>query len=154
MGSLISLISGLASGEAMAALQRARTTAILYGLAALFALCGVGFLIGAAYIWLAARYGPLATSFGFGIGFLVVAGLILVIHKLAVSMRSRRRARRRQADMAALGVTAALALLPALARSKGGLGVLAAPALAAVAYAIYRENVKTKPSKPDPEEPL
>ncbi|WP_366510967.1 hypothetical protein [Mesorhizobium sp.] len=71
----------------MAALQRARITAILYGLAAIFALCGVGFLIGAVYIWLAARYGPLATSLGFGIGFLVIAGLIIVIHKLTASAR-------------------------------------------------------------------
>ena len=127
-------------------------TAILYGLAAIFALCGVGFLIGAAYIWLAARYGPLATSLGFGIGFLVVAGLILVAHKLTTRMRSRRRARRRQADMTAVGITAALALLPALAKSKGGLGAIVAPALAVVAYAIYRENAKPRPPKPDPDD--
>ena len=152
MGALVSLISALASGEAMAALQRARMTAILYGLAAIFALCGVGFLIGAAYIWLAARYGSLATSLGFGIGFLVVAGVILVIHKLTTSMRSKRRARRRQADMTAVGITAALALLPALAKSKGGLGAVVAPALAVVAYAIYRENTKSNPSRPDPED--
>ena len=152
MGALVSLISALASGEAMAALQRARMTAILYGLAAIFALCGVGFLIDAAYIWLAARYGSLATSLGFGIGFLVVAGLILVIHKLTTSMRSKRRARRRQADMTAVGITAALALLPALAKSKGGLGAVVAPALAVVAYAIYRENTKSNPSRPDPED--
>ncbi|WP_027166580.1 phage holin family protein [Mesorhizobium sp. WSM3224] len=152
MGALVSLISAFASGEAMAALQRARMTAILYGLAAIFALCGVGFLIGAAYIWLAARYGPLTTSLGFGIGFLVVAGLILVVHKLTARMRSRRRARRRQADMTAVGIAAALALLPALAKSKGGLGAVVAPALAVVAYAIYRENAKPTPPKPDPEE--
>ncbi|TGP53805.1 phage holin family protein [bacterium M00.F.Ca.ET.230.01.1.1] len=152
MGTLVSLISALVSGEAMAALQRARMTAILYGLAAIFALCGVGFLLGAAYIWVAARYGPLATSLGFGIGFLVIAGLIVVIHKLTTSMRSRRRARRRQADMTALGITAALALLPALAKSKGGLGAVVAPALAVVAYAIYRENAKPNPPKPDPED--
>jgi len=127
-------------------------TAILYGLAAIFALCGVGFLIGAAYVWLAARYGPLATSLGFGIGFLVVAGLILVAHKLTTRMRSRRRARRRQADMTAVGITAALALLPALAKSKGGLGAIVAPALAVVAYAIYRENAKPRPPKPDPDD--
>ncbi|MBZ9852083.1 phage holin family protein [Mesorhizobium sp. CA14] len=150
MGTLVSLVSALASGEAMAALQRARTTAILYGLAAVFVLCGVGFLIGAAYIWMAARYGPLATSLGFGIGFLVLAGLILVIYKLTTSMRSRRRARRRQADMTALGVTAALALLPALAKSKGG--AIIAPALAVLAYAIYRENAKPRPRKPDQED--
>lgn len=152
MGTLVSLISALASGEAMAALQRARMTAILYGLAAIFALCGVGFLIGAGYIWLAARYGPLATSLGFGIGFLVLAGLVLVIHKLTTSMRSRRRARRRQADMTAVGVTAALALLPALVKSKGGLGAVVAPALAVVAYAIYRENARHRPPKPNPED--
>ncbi|MGX5802769.1 phage holin family protein [Bradyrhizobium sp. Arg314] len=152
MGTLVSLISALASGEAMAALQRARMTVILYGLAAVFALCGVGFLIGAGYIWLAGRYGPLATSLGFGIGFLVIAGLILVIHKLTIRMRAKRRARRRQADMTAVGITAALALLPALAKSKGGLGAVVAPALAVVAYAIYRENAKPRPPKPDPED--
>ncbi|PBB92545.1 hypothetical protein CK215_12130 [Mesorhizobium sp. WSM3864] len=149
MGTLVSLISGLASGEAVAALQRARLTAILYGLAGVFALCGVGFLIGAAFIWLAERYGPLATSLGFGIGFLVIAGLIVVIHKLTTSMRARRRARRRKADMTAVGVTAALALLPALAKSKGGLGTLLAPAIALAAYAIYRENVKAGPREKD-----
>lgn len=126
--------------------------AILYGLAAVFALCGVGFLIGAAYIWLAARYGPLATSLGFGIGFLVVAGLIIAIHKLTASARGKRRARRRQADMTAVGVTAALALLPALAKSKGGLAVIAAPALAIVAYAIYRENTRPPPPKQGPDD--
>jgi len=151
MGALVSLISALASGEAMAAMQRARMTAILYGLAAVLALCGVGFLIGAAYVWLAARFGPLATSLGFGIGFLVLAGLILVIHKLAVSARGRRRARERQADMTAMGIAAGLALLPALLRSKAGLGaVVMAPALAVVAYAIYRENAK--PPKQGPED--
>ncbi|RRI04967.1 phage holin family protein [Mesorhizobium tamadayense] len=149
MGMLVSLISALASGEATAALQRARMTAILYGFAGIFALCGVGFLTGAAYIWLAARYGPLATSLGFGVGFLAIAGLILVAHKLTAGMRARRRARRRKADMTAVGVTAALALLPALAKSKGGLGTLLAPAIALAAYAIYRENVKPGPHEPD-----
>ncbi|WP_192251847.1 phage holin family protein [Mesorhizobium silamurunense] len=149
MGTLASLISALASGEATAALQRARMTAILYGLAGIFVLCGVGFLVGAAYIWLAARYGPLATSLGFGVGFLVLAAIILVIHKLTAGRRARRRARRRKADMTAVGITAALALLPALAKSKGGLGALLAPAVALAAYAIYRENVKRGPDDPD-----
>ncbi|MDX8467244.1 phage holin family protein [Mesorhizobium sp. VK23B] len=149
MGTLVSLISALASGETTAALQRARVTAILYGLAGIFVLCGVGFLVGAAYIWLAARYGPLATSLGFGAGFLVLAALILVIHKLTAGMRARQRARRRKADMTAVGITAALALLPAFAKSRGGLGALLAPAIALAAYAIYRENVKPGPDDPD-----
>lgn len=152
MGALVSLISGFASGEALAALKRARMAVIFYGVAAVFALCGIGFLIGAAYIWLAARYGPLATSLGFGIGFLVFAGLVLLVHKLANGARARRRARRRNADMTAVAATAALALLPALAKSKGGLGIVLGPALAFAAYAIYRENTKPGPPRSsDPE---
>ena len=149
MGTLVSMISTLASGEAMAALRQARMTAILYGLAGIFALCGIGFLIGAAYIWLAARYGSLATCLGFGVGFLVLAVLSLIIDRLTTGTRARRRARRRKADMTAVGVTAALALLPALAKGKGGLGAVLAPAVALIAYAIYRENVKPKREDPD-----
>jgi hypothetical protein len=48
-----------------------------------------------------------------------------------------------------MGVAAAIAALPTLMRSRIGLGALLAPALAVVAYTIYREN--TKPG-PDPDE--
>jgi hypothetical protein len=54
--------------------------------------------------------------------------------------------------MTALGVTAALAALPVLLRSKGGLGAVLGPAAALVAYAIYRENVKTEDA-PDQDDP-
>jgi uncharacterized membrane protein len=46
--------------------------------------------------------------------------------------------------MAALGASAALAALPvipALLRTRAGAGLLAGPAIALLAYAIYRENV-------------
>ena len=46
MGMLASLISALASGEAIAALGRARTAAIVYVIATLAAFTGLGFLIG------------------------------------------------------------------------------------------------------------
>ncbi|OHV88908.1 hypothetical protein [Mesorhizobium sp. ORS 3428] len=152
MGTLVSLISTLASGEAMAVLRQARMTAILYGLAGILALCGIGFLVGAAYIWFAARYGPMATSLGFGAGFLALAVLVLLVDRLTAGMRARRRARRRKSDMTAVGVTAALALVPALAKRKGGLGAVLAPVVALIAYAIYRENVKPEPQDPDPGE--
>ncbi|TIX55012.1 MAG: hypothetical protein E5V28_25035, partial [Mesorhizobium sp.] len=97
MGMLASLVSGLASGEAVAAVRRARTAAIVYALAALAALCGVGFLVGAAYVWVAGRYGPMAACLGFGVGFLVIAGLLLLFHQQSAGARARRRARRRQA---------------------------------------------------------
>ena len=144
---LASLISGLASGETVAAMRRARTAAIVYVLALSAALCGLGFLVGAAYIWAAARYGSLAAALGFGVGFLVIAGVVLLIHRLMSGARARRAARRRNADMKALGITAALAVLPTLLKGKGGLGVILGPAMALAAYAIYRENVK--PDDPD-----
>jgi len=149
MGMLASLISALASGEAIAVLHRARTAAIIYAIAALMALCGLGFLVGAAYIWAAGHYGPIAASLGFGIGFLAIAGLFLVVYWLSAGARARRRARRRNADMRAIGITAALAALPVLLKGKSGLGVVLGPAIALAAYAIYRENVKPGPDDPD-----
>ncbi|MER8490688.1 hypothetical protein NKI51_18610 [Mesorhizobium australicum] len=147
MGLLASLLSGFASGETVAALRRARTAAIVYTLAALAAFCGIGFLIGAAYIWTSARYGSLAAALGFGVGFLVIAGLVLLIHRLMSGTRIRREARRRKTDMKAIGITAALAVLPTLLKGglkgKGGLGIIVGPAVALAAYAIYRENVKS-----------
>lgn len=144
METLASLIAGLVSGETVQAVRRARVMAIVYGVAGVLALTGLGFVIGAAYIWTAARYGPFAASLGFGIGFLVVAGLVVLVHKLAAGSRARRRAQRRKADLTALGVTAALAALPALARSKGGIGALLGPAAALVAFAIYKENARSR----------
>jgi len=151
MGMLAPLISALASGEAIAAMRRARTAAIVYGLAAVAALCGLGFLLGAAYIWAADRYGSMAACLGFAAGFLVLAGLIVLIHQLAAGTRARRRARRRNADLKALGITAALAVLPALLKGKGGKGVILGPMIALAAYAIYRENVKPDRGDPDSE---
>lgn len=146
---LASLISGLASGEIVAAVHRARTAAIVYMLAALAALCGLGFLVGAAYVWVAGRYGPMAACIGFGVGFLVIAGVILLIHRLSAGARARRRAQLRNADIKAAGIAAAFAALPLLLRGKGGLGTILGPAIALAAYAIYRENMKPGADDPD-----
>ncbi|TWI43232.1 hypothetical protein IQ26_00194 [Mesorhizobium tianshanense] len=146
---LASLISGLASGEMIAAARRARSAAVVYALAALAALCGLGFLVGAAYVWAAGRYGPMAACLGFGIGFLVIAALLLLIHQLSAGARTRRRAQRRNADMKAIGIAAALAVLPTLLKGKGGLGTILGPAIALAAYAIYRENMKPDADDPD-----
>ncbi|WP_027037055.1 hypothetical protein [Mesorhizobium ciceri] len=148
MGMLATLISGLASGETVAAMHRARTAAIVYVIAMAAALCGLGFLVGAAYIATAMRYGSFAAALGFGVGFLVLGGLILLIYRISAGSRARRRAQRRNTDMKAIGITAALAVLPSLLKGKGGLGVILGPAVALAAYAIYRENVKSD----DPDE--
>nr|WP_280823804.1 hypothetical protein [Mesorhizobium soli] len=131
----------------MVAARRARQTAIAYLLAAAAALCGVGFLIGAGYIWTARRYGALEASLGFGIGFLVLAGLILIIYRLVLDRRREREIRQRNKEMTNLAIAAGLNAVPSLLSSKAGLGA----ALAAVAYAIYRENKATKPDVSDEE---
>jgi undecaprenyl pyrophosphate phosphatase UppP len=146
---LASLIASLASGETVVAIRRARRTAIVYLLAGMAGLCGVGFLIGALYIWLSERYGRLETAIGFGVGFIVLAALILLVHRLTAGSRARQAAERRKSDLTAVGVAAALAALPGLTRSRAGLGALIVPALAVIGYAIYRENSKprTDPDK-------
>lgn len=144
---LASLIASFASGETVVALRRARQAAIAYVLAAMASLCGIGFLIGAGYIWTARRYGSLEASLVFGIGFLLLAGIVLVIHRLAMDRRRRREIRRRNKDMTNIAIASAIAAVPTLLRSKAGLGTLVAPALAAAAYAIYREN-SGKPRRP------
>jgi hypothetical protein len=151
MSALTSLIAGLASGETAAVVRRARLAAIAYGIAGLAALCGVGFLIAAGYIWTSRHYGPLAAALGFGIGFLVLAGLIILVFRLSAGAQARKRARERRSDMAAIGAATALAVLPSLLRGKGGLGLVLAPAAALAAYAIYRENSRSGkgPAKDD-----
>ncbi len=147
---LASLIAGFASGETGLAVRRMRRAAIAYLLAGVAALCGIGFLIGAGYIAAARRYGSLETSIAFGIGFLVLAGIVLLVHRLAAGSRKRKEAQRRSQDVTALAVASALALLPSLLRKPAGLGAVAAPAIAAVAYAIYREN-RPRRRRPDDE---
>jgi Na+/pantothenate symporter len=141
---LASLIAAFASGEAMDAVRRAKVTAIAYLAAALFGLCGLGFLVGAAYIVAARRFGGVEAAIGFGVGFLLVAIIILAIRSLAARSRARR-ARRRGANLATIAGVAAVSVLPALLKSRAG---IIAPIVALAAYAIYRENQK-KPDDPD-----
>lgn len=142
MGALASLIAGLASGETVAALRRAKTAAIVYLLAAIAAFIGLGFLLAAAFILVERHYGPVEAALGFGIGFLVIAGLVVLVYRLTAGSRARRQTKRRKTDLTALGVTAAAALLPTLARGKAGPGLILGPLAALAAYAIYRENAR------------
>lgn len=146
---LASLIAAFASGETMRAVQRAKSAAIAYVLAGLLALCGVGFLVGAGYIWVADRYGAIEAAIAFGVGFIAVALLVLIVHAIASRSRARRASLRRSGDLTTIGAATALALLPALTR-KGGIGALLTPAIAILAYAIYRENTRPPPGEDPP----
>ena len=123
-GMLTTLIAGLASGETMLAVRRARRAAIVYTLALLAVLCGLGFLIGAGYIFAADRYGSLRGSTRLRPGLSRPGRLIILIHKMTAKVRARRAVERRSADLKAVGIAAAVAALPTLLRGKAGLGSL------------------------------
>ena len=136
----------------MVALKRARRAAVVYVLVGVAFVVGLGFFLGAFYIWVAGKYGSIEAALIFGGGFIVLALLILLIDRLTARSRARKIAHQRKSDLTAMGIAAALAVLPAFLRSRAGAGTLLAPAIALVAYAIYREN--SRPRNPDePAEP-
>lgn len=145
---LASLIAAFASGESMLAVQRAKRAAVAYALAGILLLGALIFLSVALYQLAARRFGPIEAALGFAGGLFVIAMLILLVHRLVARSRLRRQTDRRKADLTAIGVTAALAVLPALLRGRVGAGALVAPAIAAIAYAIYRENRPKGPPTP------
>ena len=146
---LASLIASFASGETALAVRRARRAAIAYLLAGVAALCGIGFLIGAVYTWASQRYGAIEAALGIGVIFLLLSGLVLIIHTTTARIQARRAKERRASDLATVAVASALAVLPTLLRGKTGLGAVIAPLVALTAYAIYRENRAKTPKKPD-----
>jgi hypothetical protein len=136
---LATLIASVLSGEASDAFARSRRAFVAYALAALLALVGVGFLVGAFYIVLARRVGSLEASLWLGGGAIALSLVIVVFHKIIASVRARRTARRRRTEITAVASAAAIATLPALLGKGRGM-VLLAPALAAIGYAIWRER--------------
>lgn len=138
---LAALIQSIVSGETTRAAKRVRRAMIDYMIAGISLAIGLGFLIAAAYIFVAERYGPLYTAIGFGLGFIALAGVALIVHRIISGIQAKRRAEEaRAAQMQAIAGAAAFAILPALLKGRGGLVSLLAPVAAMVAYAIFKEN--------------
>jgi hypothetical protein len=142
---LASLIAGLATGETLAALRRVRRAAVAYLLAGVLAFFGVIFLLVAGTIWAARRYGAIEATLGIGAAFLLLSIVIVVVHKITSRVRAKAAVRQRNRDFAKAAVAAGIAVAPALLSGRAGKAALLAPAIAAVAYAIYRENSKPPP---------
>jgi predicted membrane channel-forming protein YqfA (hemolysin III family) len=151
---LSSLVAAFVSGEALGVVRRARRAAIVYIFAAIALLTGLGFLIGAAYVAAARRFGAVEAAIAFGLAFIVMGLLALAIHAWAGRTRKREAVGRRSADLATIASVAAVSLLPTLLRGpsalrgKAGLAGILGPALAVFAYGIYRENVKPDDKRP------
>jgi predicted membrane channel-forming protein YqfA (hemolysin III family) len=135
-----SLILSIISGEASAAARRARRSAVEYIIAAAAALIGFVFLLLAAFVYASRFYGELTVAVAFAAGFLALAVVLLIYHRISARARARRARERMSNEAIALAVPIGLALLPALLTKRGAMAGLVASALAAVGYAIYREN--------------
>lgn len=142
---LAALLGSLASGEVALALRRAKLAAVVYGLAAICLLCGLGFLIGAGYIYAAERYGSLYAALGFGGGFILLALILLLIFKLTGRRRARRRSAFRRSEVSALAAASGIAVASNLLRSRAGIGILATPLIGLIAYQIIKENSRRSP---------
>jgi O-antigen/teichoic acid export membrane protein len=128
------LIALLAAGEAAAIKRRIKIAAIAYAAAGVSVFLAVIFLVVAGYLAAAVRLGPIEAALWFGVGFLLLAGVIYAIYR--VTARARAEAGKRAESM--MVGASALAMLPALGKKGGWSAVLMA--LAAVAgYAAYTE---------------
>lgn len=138
------LISSVISGEAADAAGRAKRAAIVYFLAALLSFTGLGFLIAAGFMATARAIGHIPAALSFGGGALLIAIIIVIVHRIQAQRERLRAAERRRTELKSLLSVSAVAMLPTLL-SRGGLRTLAIPAIAAAAYAIYRENTRPRP---------
>ncbi|MBX3532221.1 MAG: hypothetical protein KF849_16575 [Rhizobiaceae bacterium] len=142
----MSFLISLLTGEAADAAARARRSAIEYLLAGSAAVCGFVFLMIAAFAFISdnLRYGPLKTALAFAAFFLALAVVMLVYHRVRATARARRAREKRQADMKAALSGALIAALPSMLSRRGGIAGVILPAVAAFAFAIYRENTRPK----------
>jgi hypothetical protein len=143
-----SLIAGLATGETLAALRRARRAAIAYSLAGLAALLGAIYLLIAGTIWAARHFGAIEACLAIGFAFLVLALVIAILHKVTARSRAKTAKRQRGSDLTKAAIAAGVAIAPTLLRGRIGAALLLAPAFAVLADAIYRENTKPDPVAP------
>lgn len=113
-----------AAQRASGAVKSTGQTVALYGFLVLMVLVGVGFLIGALYLWLSAIGTPLQAALVMGVGFIGVALLAFAV--LAYRGRERRR-RRREAlastAMMASSLSFANTIVRTFSRSRGSLVV-------------------------------
>ncbi len=136
-----SLIAAFIAGETSTVLRRARSAAVAYLVAGLFGLIGVVFAVVAGYILAARRFGPLEAALGAAAIFLVVAVLILVVHRLRAAARARRARKRRGGDITRMAVATGIAAAQSLlSYRKGVLALTAVPIAAAIAYLLLRKG--------------
>lgn len=135
---LPALIASVLSGEASEWLLRSRRALMAYAVAALLAVIAVMFFVVAGFIALSERIGPVAAALWFGGVALVLAMLVVVVHRVAALVRARRIARKRRTEVTAVASAAAVAAVPSLLAGRGRAVLLLVPALASLGYVAAR----------------
>jgi Na+/pantothenate symporter len=147
---LASLIQALAVGEATGAAKRVRRALIDYAIAGVLLSIGAGFFLAAGYIYASRFFDPLHVALGFGGGFVLLALIAVLTHRIMSGMQAKRRAQEeRTAQMKSVAIAAALTALPALLKSRIGIMGILSPIIAMAAYAIIRENAPSSPDQDD-----
>lgn len=145
-----SIIASIAAGETATIIGRVKRAAIVYVLVALMVLLALIFGLLALYVWIAQHYGAMPAAIGFAVAFIVIAALLLIIHKATSRAAAKRAARERAVDLKAIAATAAVAGLPAILSRKGSGMALLVPVLGVVGYLIYKENAGPRRDAPPP----
>lgn len=115
----------LAAGEVGGAVKRKLTAYVLFAIAGLIALAGLGYLLGALHIWLSVNYSPIQAS-------LFIAGGLFVV-ALAFAIAGAIVARRKASNAQALQTAAAVAAAPLALRAASKINPTALVALGVVA---------------------
>jgi hypothetical protein len=140
---LTPLLTSLAAGEVGLAVSRAKRSAIFTAVIAILAAIGVIFLLIAAYIVLAERYGEMYSALilaGCAFGLAILTYIIMKISEAAAKKRQRERAK---IDTSALLTIAALAAAPAVLRSRTLL-MLAVPVIAFSGLSLLTKKKKRR----------
>lgn len=132
------LIALLATGEAGVVKRRIKTAVIAYTAAALAFLLALVFLLVSAYLASAVRWGAIDAAFWFGIGFVILTALILIVYKIVAASQRRAQQRRRAADASMVAGASAMAMLPAILTRSGGIAAVLLGVAGLSGYAAYR----------------
>jgi len=139
MGLFAPLVA-LLGHEVGSAVDRAKSTAIIYSVMAVFVLIAVVFFLIAGFLALSDLYSPITAALIMGGAFVVLTLVLYVGAVIGRGQQKKKQAeRRRSSDTGALLTTAALTAVPALMRSPliVRLGI---PAAAIAAFAMMRDQ--------------
>lgn len=136
---LARLLTLLTTGEVSILKRRIMVSSIAYGLAGIFGLFGLVFLVMAGFMWTAEQIGPMAAAIYFGLGFFGLVVLTLIGLRIASALLRRAQRRKLAADRNMVAGASAMAMLPTLMSKKGGFSAAMVTLAGFAGYMAWRE---------------